>query len=243
MRLEREIALVTGAAGGIGSAVCRRFLSEGARVIGVDAVSAQSGDLNVICDLSNDGDVEAMTSEVIAQIGHPTIVVHCAAKGVMGSVLDTSMADYSALHDLNTLGAVRLLKAFTPAMQRVQQGSFVFVSSINAKYATPGQGAYASTKAALDSIVQTAALELAPDRIRVNSVRPASVDTPLLASGLARLSDPDQARAANILRHPLGRLGTAEDVANLILFLASNEASWITGVTYRIDGGAGITRR
>jgi NAD(P)-dependent dehydrogenase (short-subunit alcohol dehydrogenase family) len=91
--------------------------------------------------------------------------------------------------------------------------------------------------------MQTAALELAPDNIRVNAIAPASIDTPLLRASFARSPDPEQAVAKNVARHPLGRLGTAEEVAELALFLASDRARWITGSVYAIDGGAGVTRR
>jgi NAD(P)-dependent dehydrogenase (short-subunit alcohol dehydrogenase family) len=117
------------------------------------------------------------------------------------------------------------------------------LSSINARYATPSQAAYAATKAALDNLVQTAALELAPSNVRVNAIAPASVDTPLLRASFARAANAAQARAENIARHPLGRLGKAEEVAELALFLVSDRSQWITGAIYAIEGGAGVTRR
>ena len=91
--------------------------------------------------------------------------------------------------------------------------------------------------------MQTAALELAPDNIRINAIAPASIDTPLLRASFERTEDPDQARVRNIARHPLGRLGSADEVAELALFLVSDRARWITGSIYPIDGGAGVTRR
>jgi 2-keto-3-deoxy-L-fuconate dehydrogenase len=117
------------------------------------------------------------------------------------------------------------------------------MSSINADFATPTLAAYATTKAAVNNLVQTAALELAPDKIRINAIAPSSIDTPLLRASFARTPDPAAALAKNAERHPLGRIGTAEEVADLALFLASDRARWITGSVYAIDGGAGVTRR
>jgi len=128
-------------------------------------------------------------------------------------------------------------------MQAAQKGSIVVLASITGIVGAPGLSAYAASKGALITWTRTLALELAESQVRVNCVCPASIDTPLLRASFESLPDPQRARQANIKRHPLGRFGTPEDVANLILFLASSEASWITGGTYVIDGGASIARR
>jgi NAD(P)-dependent dehydrogenase (short-subunit alcohol dehydrogenase family) len=128
-------------------------------------------------------------------------------------------------------------------MQRQGGGSVVLTSSINARFATPTLAAYASSKAALEALVRTAALELAPLQIRVNAVAPASIDTPMLQSSFAREADPVAARERNIDRHPLGRLGTAQDVADVAAFLAGDESRWMTGTVIPVDGGAAVTRR
>jgi 2-keto-3-deoxy-L-fuconate dehydrogenase len=135
------------------------------------------------------------------------------------------------------------VQAFAPDMQRVGKGVFTFVSSINARMGAPGLAAYAASKGGLETFLKTFALEVADSGIRANGVAPASVDTPMLGASFDRAPDPAAARAANVLRHPLGRLGTAAEVAELILFLSSDAAAWITGTVVGIDGGAGITRR
>src|SRR5262249_34686623 len=143
------------------------------------------------------------------------------------------------LYDVNVVGAVRLLQLCAPYMPD-SGGSVIVLSSINADFATPSLAAYASTKAALNNLVKTAALELAPRNIRINAIAPASIDTSALRASFARHADPKEARVRNIARHPLGRLGSVEEVAELALFLASEHAQWITGSVYAIDGGAGV---
>lgn len=242
-RLSGEVALVTGAAGGIGGAIVRRFEAEGCRVVAVDRAKASDGTLVLVHDLGEDSAFEAIAQATRSARLEPTIVVHAAAMGDGCPTLSTTPAFLADMFRVNVGAALRLAQLFAPAMQARGRGNFLFVSSINSTFATPGLAAYAASKAALDSLARTLALELAPDGVRVNTLRPASVDTPLLRRGFEAAADPAAARAANIGRHPLARLGTAEDIASLALFLCSNEAEWITGVDYRIDGGAGVTRR
>lgn len=244
MRLDGAIALVTGAAGGIGAATCRRFAEAGARVAALDLQPPEAlGDLALGCDLASDADVATAAATVRAQLGDPTIVVHAAATTEFAATLDSSPAAFLRVYDVNVGGALRLAQAFAPAMRQRGSGCFAFVSSINARMGAPGLAAYAASKGGLETFLKTLALELAADGIRVNGVGPASVDTPMLRASFARAPDPEAALAANVLRHPLGRLGTTEDVAELLLFLCSDAASWITGSVLPIDGGAGITRR
>lgn len=242
-RLDNQVAVVTGAASGIGQAIARRFAAEGCRIVALDLEPATDGDLRVVCDLGSDDAVAQAQSEIARAGLEPTIVVHAAAIGAGAPTLETSSGFLAQTMNVNVGGALRLAKAFAPAMRAARHGNFLFVSSINSTFATPGLAGYAASKAALDSLTRTLALELAPDNVRVNAVRPASIETPLLLRGFASRPDPAEARRLNIARHPLGRLGTPEDVAALALFLCSDEAGWITGVDYLIDGGASVTRR
>ena len=241
-QLSGHVALVTGAASGIGAAIVGRFQAEGARVAGLDIKPGAVGDHAAIADMRSAAALEAAVAAATQKLGAPDIVVHAAAASFAGGVLDTDPATFLDLYDVNVVGAVRLLQLCVPAM-RSRGGSVILFSSINADFATPTLAAYAATKAAINNLVQTAALELAADNIRVNAIAPASIDTPLLRASFARSPDPEDALTKNIARHPLGRLGNAEEVAELALFLASDRAGWITGSIYPIDGGAGVTRR
>ena len=242
-RFEDKRILDTGAAGGIGRAIVDAFRSEGAWVCACGHSLPDNGDCNVAADLASDTEVEQAVAAMVAAGGSADVVVHAAAASVNAGIADTPSADWLRLYDVNVVGAVRLMRACAPAMRDAGGGVFTLLSSINARFATPTLAAYATSKAALDGLIRTAALELARDGIRVNGVAPASVDTALLARNFAGAPDPAAARAANVARHPLGRLGTPEDVARSVLFVSSAEAGWMTGTIMEIDGGAGVTRR
>lgn len=238
-----DIAVVTGAAGAIGAEICSSLATAGVRVAALDLVAPSTGDLQLICDLGNDADVRRAARVIQQDLGVPGIVIHAAAATEFATVLDSSPDSFARIYNTNTCGAVRLAQAFAPAMVAMGRGCFVFISSINGHFGAPGLAAYASSKGGLDALVKTLALELAADGVRVNGIAPASIDTPMLRASFDRQADPAAARALNIQRHPLGRLGTPADVAATALFLASEQAAWITGAILPVDGGASIARR
>jgi 2-keto-3-deoxy-L-fuconate dehydrogenase len=241
--LEGSVALVTGAASGIGAAIVSRFRAAGARVAGLDVQKGPASDCDLVADMRSDAALASAFAAMKSAIGAPDILVHAAAATFHGGTLETEPAVYADIYDVNVIGAVRLLKWCVPEMKAKGGGSVILLSSINADFATPQLAAYAASKAALNGLMRTAALEFAPSNIRVNAIAPASIDTPALRASYARGGDPERARASNITRHPLARIGTPEEVAELALFLASRRAAWITGSVYPIDGGARVTRR
>jgi NAD(P)-dependent dehydrogenase (short-subunit alcohol dehydrogenase family) len=244
MRMDKQIVLVTGGAGGIGAATVARMVREGAKVASIDRTPHEvEGVFTTTVDLNAPNELEDAADRVRNAVGDPDVVIHCAAASVFGETVETSDADMERIFRVNVGSAFRLGKIFAPAMQHKGRGAFVLLASITGIVGAQGLSAYAASKGALITLTRTMALELAESGIRVNCVCPASVDTPLLRASFTRTADPEAARERNRKRHPLGRFGTPEDVANLVLFLASEEASWITGGTYVIDGGASIARR
>lgn len=242
-RLENKKVFVTGAAGSIGQAVCHRFAEEGAMVAGVDRIKPSGNSLNIVANLSEESSLTLACETVLDKWESVDVVVHCAAMSDLASTTEVDHGVFSTLMTTNVFSTMQLASHFVPGMKRQGQGVFLLVSSITGTVGAPGMASYAASKGALHTVAKTMALELAPFQIRVNSLSPASIDTPMLREKFAQQDDPEKALKNNIARHPLGRLGTPQDVANLALFMCSDEASWITGSDYRIDGGATINRK
>ncbi|UPG94589.1 SDR family NAD(P)-dependent oxidoreductase [Luteibacter aegosomatissinici] len=238
-----KVAIVTGTGSGIGAAVARRLREEGVAVAGLDLAPSSDVSLSLSVDLRDDAAVREAVEATALALGQATILIHCAGISPPGSILESDDALFRDTYDTNVISAVRLMRHVVPGMRDAGGGAVVMTTSINARFATPGLAAYAASKAALESLVRTAALEFSAWQVRVNGIAPASVDTPMLRASFERADDPIAAREANVGRHPLGRLGTADDVAELAIFLASDASGWMTGGIYPIDGGASVTRR
>ena len=241
--LQGRRALVTGAASGIGAAIVRRLREAGAIVAGLDVAPDIGSDCDLVADVRSTPALEAALAMMEQRVGLPDILVHAAAITAHGGMLEVDPERWLEIYDVNVVGAVRLLRGCVPTMKARGGGAVVLMSSINADFATPTQAAYAASKGALNNLMKTAALELAPDGIRVNAIAPASIDTPAMRASIASRPDAEQATRSNMQRHPLARWGSADEVAELTLFLVSDRSSWITGAVHRIDGGASVTRR
>jgi NAD(P)-dependent dehydrogenase (short-subunit alcohol dehydrogenase family) len=246
MDFEGKVALVTGATSGIGMAAARRFAAQGAKVAAVGrkkeilATVATSDIATYAVDLLSEEETARLVQDVVKDLRGIDILVNAAGIIANGTVENTTLADYDLMMNINVRSLFQLTQLALPSIVE-RKGNIVNVSSVTGLRAFPGVFAYCVSKAALDQLTRCAALELAPKGVRVNAVNPGVVRTNLHRnSGMN-----EDSYAAFVERskttHPLGRVGEAEEVADLILFLASSKAAWITGATYSIDGGRAQT--
>ena len=247
--LEGTVAIVTGASSGIGMATAKLFSDQGAKValvgrkrIALDQVlGALNGEAVVIAvDVTLEGDCEGIIRDTIRKFGKLDILVNAAGIIANGTIENTTLQQWDDMFKINVRSAFYLMHLAMPHLIETK-GNVVSVSSVNGQRAFPNVLAYCSSKAALDHLTRCAALEVASKGVRVNAVCPG-----VTVTQLHRRGGMDETAYQKFLEHskethPLGRVGNAEEIARLILFLASPRASWITGVTYLIDGGRGQT--
>ena len=249
-RVAGRVALVSGAGTGIGRAVAIRLAEEGAEIV---ATSRTLAHVEETCRLAEEAsgrpahaaelDVRdgAAVERVVAEIAarHGRIDVLSANAGVelpsSPAVWETSDDDWARLFDVNVTGAFRLCRAALPHMP--EGGSIVLMGSINSFVTYPGNAAYTATKGALLQFTKACALDAVERGVRANCVCPGVIDTPLTDSFLELADDPQALRAEYAALAPMNRLGTAREVANCVLFLASDEASFVTGSALVVDGG------
>jgi NAD(P)-dependent dehydrogenase (short-subunit alcohol dehydrogenase family) len=250
--LDGRVALVTGATSGIGRATAQRLASEGARValVGRDAetlaeVARQVGDAGgeateIRADVTLEREARRAVEETIERFDGLDVLVNAAGIISNGTVESTPLEDWDAMMNVNLRSVFQLMQLAVPYLEK-RPGNVVNVSSVTGLRAFPGVLAYCVSKAGVDQLTRCAALELAAKGIRVNAVNPGVVVTNIHRRG----GMPEEAYAAFLEHskktHPLGRVGAPEEVAELILFLASDRAAWITGATHSIDGGRAQT--
>jgi len=241
--LEGVAAIVTGGASGIGAATCRRFADEGARVAVLDVDGASARDLAVAIGAeatfvpADVADAEAMAAAVTAAaeaMGGLTCLVNNAGTGNVMPLVDYPDAEWDRLLDVNLRGTFHGLRAALPLLREADGlGNVVNVASVSGLRPTRGEAPYSAAKAAVVSLTRSAALEYGPE-VRVNAVAPGFIATPLTAFAVD-----DPAYAGPIAAGtPLGRIGTADEVADVIVFLASSLARYVTGETVVVDGGS-----
>jgi NAD(P)-dependent dehydrogenase (short-subunit alcohol dehydrogenase family) len=247
-----KTALVTGATSGIGKAAAICFAKAGARVAAVgrneQALAALKNELEihspgsiiVRADVTAEGDVEQALATVREQFGGLDVVVNAAGHIANGTVENTSIEEWDAMMSVNLRAVFNLMQQSLPLLE-ARRGNIVNISSVTGLRAFPGVLAYCVSKAGLDQLTRCAALELAPKGIRVNAVNPGVVVTEIHKRGGMNDDKYDAFLEHSKQTHPLGRVGKATEVADLVLFLASEKASWITGATYSIDGGRAQT--
>lgn len=244
MRLKDRIAIVTGAGSGMGEAIAHTYAREGAKVAVLDvneqaankvASAIGASALAVACDVTNKADIARAVEMTEKKFGITDILVNNAGVAhVNKPLMEIDEREYDRVFDVNVKGLFMFIQAVVPAMRKKSGGVIVNIGSTAGLRPRPGLSAYNATKGAVHNLTKTLAVELAPDKIRVCAIAPVATDTPLLPTFLGPA--PGQ-REKFIATVPLGRLATAQDIADAALFLASAEAKFLTGNIVEVDGG------
>ena len=243
-RLEGKIALITGAARGQGAAAARRFVAEGARVMLTDVLDDQGKELAAelgaeYChlDVSDEDEWAEAIAFTVSTFGDITVLVNNAGILHFSALTDTTLADYQRVIGINQVGTFLGMRSVVESMTRAGGGSIINVSSVAALLARPGYTAYGTSKWGLRGLTKYAAMELGQHGIRVNSVHPGAINTPMVGEALGRPVDISPIGKKVALR----RVGQPDDVAGVVLFLASDDSAYCTGAEFVVDGGATAT--
>jgi NAD(P)-dependent dehydrogenase (short-subunit alcohol dehydrogenase family) len=250
MELNGKIAIVTGASSGIGRAVALRFVKEGATIAAIARRKDRLAELEnneggghihtFSADLTKEKETTDCVERVLKTLGQIDILVHAAGIIGSGTIENSTLAQWDAMMNINLRSIFHLSQLCLPSLIE-RKGNIVSLSSVAGLRSFPGVLGYAVSKSGLDQFTRCAALELASKGVRVNAVNPGVVVTELHRSGGMNEEQYQAFLERSKTTHPLGRVGTAEEVADLILFLASDRAGWITGGTFSIDGGRALT--
>lgn len=243
-RLQGKTAFVTAGAQGIGRATAQAFAREGATVIATDINEAK------LAELSGQDGIQTRRLDVLddtavaktaAEVGAPDILFNCAGFVHHGTILDCTDDDWAFSFNLNVRSAYVVTRTFLPAMISAGGGSIINVASVSGSVkGIPNRFAYGATKAAVIGMTKSLAIDFVKNNIRANAICPGTVDTPSLGDRIKALGDETKARAEFVARQPMGRLATAEEIAGMAVYLASDEAQFVTGQTMIIDGGITI---
>lgn len=243
-RLVGKTCIVTGAAQGIGRAISRAFLREGAALVATDLQADKlqdeyggTGASTAHMDVTDPASVAAVAA------AHPdvNVLVNCAGFVAVGSILDCDAAVLERSFRINVVSMLHTAQAFLPAMRERKDGSIINIASVvSSVMAAPNRFAYGTTKAAVIGLTMSIARDFVAEGIRCNSISPGTVDTPSLAERMSAQGDFEKARAAFIARQPMGRVGNPEEIAEIAVLLASNEAQFMTGSNIVVDGGMSL---
>jgi NAD(P)-dependent dehydrogenase (short-subunit alcohol dehydrogenase family) len=252
MKLQGKTAIITGAAAGIGAASATLFAREGARIVAVDIdrelLDQVSGQIEraggncfaVTADVSRRDDVQNVLRSAIQKFGRVDILFNNAGIVPAGKVEAISEEEWDRAMAINVKSMYLFCHAIIPKFKAQGGGVILNTASATALRAVVDRACYTATKAAVIGLTKSMALDCVRDNIRVNCLCPGTVDTPSLAQRLASFPDPDEARKNFIARQPMGRFGTAEEIAEAALYLVSPASGFVTGVAFAIDGGLSI---
>jgi 2-keto-3-deoxy-L-fuconate dehydrogenase len=241
-RVQDKRVLVTAAAAGIGRASALLLCREGARVCATDVDEAGLAALHaeeprIECARLDVRDTRAV-EELVARRGPFEVLFNCAGFVHHGTLLDCSEADWERSFDLNVKSMYRTIRACLPGMLAAGRGSIVNMSSVASSLkGAPKRCVYGATKAAVIGLTKSVSADFVAQGIRCNAICPGTVDTPSMRGRVAAQGDPAKALAAFVARQPIGRLGSAEEIAALVVYLASDESGYTTGTTHVVDGG------
>jgi NAD(P)-dependent dehydrogenase (short-subunit alcohol dehydrogenase family) len=247
-RFTGKAAVVTGAGGGIGRATAEALAREAAKVALVDikqelldeavgAIAAAGGEaIGIRADVSNVDDARRIADQTVAAFGGIDILVNNAAIEIYGTVVDTPEDEWDRVVAVNLRGVYLMSRFCIPSMAARGGGSVVHLASVQAFTCLPRSAAYVATKGAVVALTRAMALDHAHEKVRVNCVCPGSIETPLLREAAEQEANPEAMFAEWGRRHPIGRIGKPQEVAEVILFLASDQSSFVTGSPYLVDG-------
>ncbi len=239
--LAGKVAVVTGGCGGIGTAVCARFAAEGAVVCATGPAEPPGGPapgVSFLCqDVTREDDAVELMSRVEREHGRLDVLVNAAGIEIEKTVEQTSLEEWNRIFAVNVTGTFLTSKHALPLMRRAGGGSIINFGSYDGFIADPNLAAYCATKGAVHALTRAMACDHGPDNIRVNAICPGYVDTPMLKSFFDSMGDAESLREEARRVHPLRRYGTPEDMANLVNWLAGDEARYASGQLWVLDGG------
>ncbi|HVL82326.1 MAG TPA: SDR family NAD(P)-dependent oxidoreductase [Actinomycetota bacterium] len=238
-RFEGRTVVVTGAGSGIGAEMVRLFAAEGATVVGADLVmdTISGAAVAVACDVSSPDDVERLIATAVGETGRLDVLCNNAGIGSTADPVSCTVEEWDRLFAVNCRGVFLGTKHALPHMLAAGSGAIVNTASVAGMIGLRDRAAYCATKGAVIAFTKQVAIQYAGTGVRCNCVCPGTVDSPWVGRLLSEAPDPEAARAALVARQPLGRLGSPEEVAKAVLYLASDDAAFVTGEALVIDGG------